>query len=104
MVRKERQHSEKPLDVYRSFLRSSLTSGTVLGLTANANKEMRDRQVKYLGMKSNLCPIVVSPNKDNISFIVTKVENKIALLQLDHQTFGREKRGCTIYNYFLQDC
>ena len=49
----------------------------MLGLTATANKEMRDRLVKYLGMKSNLCPIVVSPNNDNIRFTVTKVENKL---------------------------
>ncbi len=49
----------------------------MLGLTATANKEMRDRLVKFLGMKSTLSPIVVSPNKDNIRFTVIKVENKL---------------------------
>lgn len=49
----------------------------VLGLTATANKDMRDRLIKYLGMKSNLKPIVVSPNKDNIRFSVLKADKSM---------------------------
>lgn len=61
-----------------SELRSLLKSCTpVLGLTATANREMRDRLMKYLGMKSSLFPIVVSPNKDNISFTVVKANSKL---------------------------
>ena len=49
----------------------------MLGLTATANAEMCDRLMKYLGMKSSLLPIVVSPNKDNIRFTVVKANNKL---------------------------
>ena len=49
----------------------------MLGLTATANREMRDRLMKYLGMKSSLLPIVVSPNKDNIRFTVVKANSKL---------------------------
>lgn len=60
-------------------LRSLMKNGTpsVLGLTATANKDMRDRLIKYLGMKSNLKPIVVSPNKDNIRFTVLKADKSM---------------------------
>ena len=61
-----------------SELRSLLKSCTpVLGLTATANREMRDPLMKYLGMKSSLLPIVVSPNKDNIHFTVVKAHSKL---------------------------
>ena len=59
-------------------LRSLMKNGTpVLGLTATANKDMRDRLIKYLGMKRNLKPIVVSPNKDNIRFTVLKADKSM---------------------------
>ena len=46
-------------------LRSCLESGTpLLALTATAHKEMRNRLIKCLGMKSGDL-IIVSPNKDN---------------------------------------
>lgn len=55
-------------------LRSCLESGTpLLGLTATANKEMRDRLTKCLGLK-NTEPIIVSPNKDNIRFTVLEAD------------------------------
>ena len=61
-------------------LRSLVKNGTpVLGLTATANKDMRDRLIKYLGMKSNLKPMVVSPNKDNIRFTVLKADKSTYL-------------------------
>ena len=61
-----------------SELRSLLKSCTpVLGLTATADREMRDRLMKYLGMKSSLLPTVVSPNKDNIRFTVVKANSKL---------------------------
>ena len=52
-------------------------STPVLGLTATANKDMRDLSIKYLGMQSNLKPIVVSPNKDNIRFTVLKADKSM---------------------------
>ncbi|XP_068686782.1 putative ATP-dependent DNA helicase Q1 [Montipora foliosa] len=59
-------------------LRSLMKNVTpVLGLTATANKDMRDHLIKYLGMKSNLKPIVVSPNKDNIRFTVLKADKSM---------------------------
>lgn len=59
-------------------MRSLLESGTpVLGLTATANKEMRGRLIKYLGMKSTLAPIIVSPNKDNIRFTVLQADKQL---------------------------
>ena len=55
-------------------LRSFLPSGTpVLGLTATANKEMRARLVKFLGMPKDREVIIVSPNKSNIRFSILKV-------------------------------
>ncbi|XP_068720435.1 ATP-dependent DNA helicase RecQ-like [Montipora capricornis] len=76
-----------------SELRSCLKSGTpVLGLTATANKELRDRLIKCLGIRSPLGPIIVSPNKDNIRFTVAQADKKLYcfnwLLQL-----LREKKG-----------
>ena len=61
-----------------SELRSCLKSGTpVLGLTATANKKMRERLIKYLGMKSTLDPVIVSPNKDNIRFTVLQADKQL---------------------------
>ena len=60
-----------------SELRSCLESGTpVLGLTATANKEMRCRLIKCLGIRRTLEPIIASPNKDNISFTVLQADQK----------------------------
>ena len=64
----------------------------MLGLTATANKELRDRLIKCLGIRSPLGPIIVSPNKDNIRFTVAQADKKLYcfnwLLQL-----LREKKG-----------
>jgi len=61
---------------------------------ATANREMRDCLMKYLGMKSNLLPIVVSPNKDNIRFTVVKANSKLHCFDwLLH--ILREKKGQT---------
>lgn len=55
-----------------------MKNGTlVLGLIVIVNKDMRDRLIKYFGMKSNLKLIVVSFNKDNIWFIVFKVDKSM---------------------------
>ena len=58
-------------------LRSCLETGMpLLGLTATANKEMRERLTKCLGLKtSNL--ITVSPNKDNIRFSVLQADKQL---------------------------
>ena len=57
-------------------LRSCLESGTpLLALTATANKEMRNRLIKCLGMKSGDI-IIVSPNKDNIRFTVLQADKQ----------------------------
>ena len=57
-------------------LRSCLESGTpLLALTATAYKEMRNRLIKCLGMKSGDL-IIVSPNKDNIRFTVLQADKQ----------------------------
>ncbi|KAL9977270.1 hypothetical protein ACROYT_G014657 [Oculina patagonica] len=58
-------------------LRPCLESGTpLLGLTATANKDMRDRLTKCLGLRSTE-PIIVSPNKDNIRFTYLEADKDI---------------------------
>ena len=79
------------LSELRSFLKSCTP---VLGLTATANKDMRDHLLRYLGMKSNLSPIVVSPNKDNIRFTVVKADNKLHCFDWILEML-KEKRGET---------
>ena len=58
-------------------LRSCLETGMpLLGLTATANKEMRDRLIKCLGLKT--CSLItVSPNKDNIRFSVLQADKQL---------------------------
>ena len=48
----------------------------VLALTATANKEMRNRLAKYLGMK-RIEHIVVSPNKNNLRFTVLCADKEL---------------------------
>ena len=61
------------LSELRSFLATCIP---VLALTAIANKEMRNRLAKYLGMK-RIKHIVVSPNKNNIRFTVLHADKEL---------------------------
>lgn len=58
-------------------LRSHLPKATpIIGLTATANKEMRQRLVKFLGMQGGKT-ITVSPNRNNIRFTVLRASSNL---------------------------